>query len=65
MPAADSLPYKRRRIRALYFGGMIPGVRFKGACPPPITQHNALADARWNHTLMNFIVDTTRRQPTP
>jgi 3' exoribonuclease, RNase T-like len=37
---------------------LLPGVRFKDACPPPSTAHNALADARWNETLFNFVVDT-------
>ncbi len=41
---------------------LIPGIRYKDACPPPVTQHNALADARWNETLFNFIVDTADQQ---
>jgi hypothetical protein len=41
---------------------LIPGVRFKDACPPESTRHNALADARWNETLFNFIVDTADQQ---
>ncbi len=39
-----------------------PGVPYKDACPPPVTAHNALSDARWNETLYNFIVDTADKQ---
>lgn len=41
---------------------LIPGVRYKDACPPPVTLHNAVVDARWNETLFNFIVDTASEQ---
>jgi hypothetical protein len=41
---------------------LLPGVRYKDACPPPVTAHNALHDARWNETLFNFIVDTADDQ---
>lgn len=40
----------------------VPGVRFKNACPPPVTLHNALIDARWNESLFNFIVNTAYTQ---
>lgn len=41
---------------------LLPGVRYKDACPPESTRHNALADARWNETLFNFIVDEADKQ---
>lgn len=41
---------------------LIPGVRYKDACPPESTRHNAMADARWNETLFNFIIDTAAKQ---
>lgn len=41
---------------------LLPGVSYKDACPPESTHHNALADARWNETLFNFIIDMARRR---
>lgn len=41
---------------------LLPGVRYKDACPPESTRHNALADARWNETLFNFIIDEADKQ---
>lgn len=41
---------------------LIPGISYKDACPPESTRHNSVADARWNETLFNFIVDTALKQ---
>lgn len=41
---------------------LLPETRFKDVVPPASPAHNALADARWNETLFNFIVDEADRQ---
>ncbi len=41
---------------------LLPDVNFKDDNPPLQPQHNALADARWNETLFNYVVNTADAQ---